>query len=72
MPTDCTGWTVRDVSLHVLGSVDAEASVKEFFRQFVRGLPVNRQIDSHHWVDGINELQIRERRGPATWSSWRS
>jgi uncharacterized protein (TIGR03083 family) len=63
MPTDCTGWTVRDVSLHVLGSADAQASVREFFRQFVRGLPVNRQIDSHHWVDGINELQIRERRG---------
>jgi uncharacterized protein (TIGR03083 family) len=63
MPTDCTGWTVRDVALHVLGAADAQASVKEFLRQFARGLPVNRQIDSHHWVDGINELQIRERRG---------
>ena len=62
MPTDCTGWTVRDMSLHVLGSADAQASVKEFLHQFVRGIPVNRQIDSHHWVDGINELQIRERR----------
>ena len=27
----------------------------------VRGVPLNRQIDSHHWVDGMNELQIRER-----------
>jgi uncharacterized protein (TIGR03083 family) len=62
MPTDCAGWTVRDVSLHVLGSADAQASVKEFLHQFVRGVPVNRQIESHHWVDGINELQIRERR----------
>jgi uncharacterized protein (TIGR03083 family) len=62
-PTDCTGWSVRDVSVHVLGSADAQASIKEFAHQFVRGLPVNRQIDSHHWVDGINELQIRERRG---------
>jgi uncharacterized protein (TIGR03083 family) len=62
LPTDCTGWTVRDLSLHVLGSADAQASVKEFLHQFVRGLPVNRQIESHHWVDGINELQIRERR----------
>ena len=25
------------------------------------GLPLNKQIDSHHWVDGMNELQIRER-----------
>ena len=46
----------------MLGSADAQASVKEFLHQFVRGIPVNRQIDSHHWVDGINELQIRERR----------
>jgi uncharacterized protein (TIGR03083 family) len=64
-PTDCTGWTARDVALHVLGSGDAQASVKEFLHQFVRGIPLNRQIDSHHWVDGINELQIRERRGLA-------
>jgi uncharacterized protein (TIGR03083 family) len=62
MPTDCEGWTVRDVSLHVLGSADAQASVTELLHQFVRGIPVNRQIESHHWVDGINELQIRERR----------
>ena len=61
-PTDCTAWNVRELSLHVLGAADAQASVKEFVHQFVRGLPVNRQIDSHHWVDGINELQIRERR----------
>jgi uncharacterized protein (TIGR03083 family) len=61
-PTDCTGWTVRDVALHVLGSADAQASIKEFGHQLVRGLPLNRQIESHHWVDGINELQIRERR----------
>jgi uncharacterized protein (TIGR03083 family) len=63
LPTDCTGWTVRDVALHVLGSGDAQASVKELLHQFARGLPLNRQIDSHHWVDGVNELQIRERRG---------
>ena len=31
------GWTVRDLSLHVLGSADAQASVKEFLHQFVRG-----------------------------------
>jgi len=62
MPTDCTAWNVRDVALHVLGAADAQASVKEFLRQFARGIPLNRQIESHHWVDGINELQIRERR----------
>jgi uncharacterized protein (TIGR03083 family) len=60
-PTDCTGWDVRKMVLHVLGSADAQASVREFAHQFRRGLPLNKQIDSHHWVDGMNELQIRER-----------
>ena len=59
--TDCTGWDVRKMVLHVLGSGDAQASVREFAHQFRRGMPLNREIDSHHWVDGMNELQIRER-----------
>jgi len=61
MPTDCTGWDVRAIALHVLGGADAQASVKEFLHQFRRSVPLNKEIDSHHWVDGINELQIRER-----------
>jgi uncharacterized protein (TIGR03083 family) len=60
-PTDCTEWDVRKVALHVLGLADAQASVKEFLHQFRRGLPLNKEIDSHHFVDGLNELQIRER-----------
>jgi uncharacterized protein (TIGR03083 family) len=61
MPTDCTGWDVRKMTLHVLGSGDAQASVREFVHQLRRGMPLNKEIDSHHWVDGLNELQIRER-----------
>ena len=61
MPTDCTAWDVRKIALHVLGSADAQASVGEFAHQLRRGLPLNKQIDSHHWVDGLNELQVRER-----------
>src|SRR5262245_44415665 len=60
-PTDCTGWDVRKMSLHVLGSADAQASIREFTHQLRHGLPLNKKIDSHHWVDGMNELQIRER-----------
>jgi uncharacterized protein (TIGR03083 family) len=60
-PTDCPGWDVRKMVLHVLGSGDAQASVREFVHQFRRGMPLNKEIDSHHWVDGMNELQIRER-----------
>jgi uncharacterized protein (TIGR03083 family) len=61
-PTDCTGWDVRTMVLHVLGSAEAQASVREFMHQLRHGLPLNKEIDSHHWVDGMNELQIRERR----------
>jgi len=61
MPTDCTAWDVRKMALHVLGSADAQASAREFVHQMRRGMPLNKQIDSHHWVDGVNELQIRER-----------
>ncbi|MET0903707.1 MAG: maleylpyruvate isomerase family mycothiol-dependent enzyme [Acidimicrobiales bacterium] len=60
-PTDCAGWDVRRMVLHVLGSADAQASVGEFLHQLRRGLQLNKEIDSHHWVDGLNELQIRER-----------
>jgi uncharacterized protein (TIGR03083 family) len=60
-PTDCTGWDVRSMVVHVLGSSDAQASVRELLHQLRRGMPLNKEIDSHHWVDGLNELQIRER-----------
>lgn len=61
-PTDCTWWDVRRMSLHVLGAADGQASVKEFLHQFTKGVPLNKQLpESHHFVDGINELQIRER-----------
>ncbi len=61
MPTDCTAWDVRRMVLHVLGSGDAQASFPQFVHQLRKGVPLNKQIDSHHWVDGMNELQIRER-----------
>jgi uncharacterized protein (TIGR03083 family) len=66
LPTDCDAWDVRKVALHVLGSADAQASFPEFVHQLLRGLPLNKEIDSHHWVDGMNELQIRERAHLAT------
>jgi uncharacterized protein (TIGR03083 family) len=61
MPTDCSAWDVRKMVLHVLGSGDGQASLREFVHQLRKGLPLNGKIESHHWVDGINELQIRER-----------
>jgi uncharacterized protein (TIGR03083 family) len=61
MPTDCTQWDVRKLALHVLGSADSQASFREFLHQLRKGRPLNKEIESHHWVDGLNELQIRER-----------
>ena len=62
--TDRVGWDVCTMALHVLGSADAQASPLVFRHQLRRGLlPLNKEIDSHHWVDGLNELQIRERSG---------
>jgi uncharacterized protein (TIGR03083 family) len=61
LQTDCTAWDVRRTALHVLGSADAQASVREFVHQLRHGVPLNKQIESHHWVDGLNALQIRER-----------
>jgi uncharacterized protein (TIGR03083 family) len=59
-PTDCTGWDVRKIALHMLGSGEAQASFPTFVHQLRKGVPLNKEIDSHHWVDGMNELQIRE------------
>ena len=59
-PTDCTEWDVRKVALHMLGSGEAQASFPTFVHQLRKGVPLNKEIDSHHWVDGMNELQIRE------------
>lgn len=63
MPTDCARWDVRAMVLHVLGSGDAQASFPEFVRQLRNGLRLNKEIDAHHWVDGMNEFQIRMRSG---------
>lgn len=60
-PTDCSRWDVRAVAMHVLGAAEAQASPREMMHQFRLGLPLNRQIESHHWVDGVNEIQTRER-----------
>ncbi|MBY5163115.1 maleylpyruvate isomerase family mycothiol-dependent enzyme [Salsipaludibacter albus] len=59
--TACPGWDVRRMVLHVLGSADAQASPLVFLHQLRRGLALNKEIDAHHWVDGLNEFQIRER-----------
>src|SRR4051812_5044657 len=46
--TDCVGWDVRKMVLHVIGSADSQASPLVFLHQLRKGLPLNKEIDSHH------------------------
>jgi uncharacterized protein (TIGR03083 family) len=61
--TDCTGWTVRDVVVHLVASAQAQASPVEFVRQVVSGRRLTAEIGGSHWVDGLNEAQLRARTG---------
>ena len=38
--TDCTGWTVRDVVVHLIASAQAQANPIEFVRQVSAGRPL--------------------------------
>src|SRR4051812_45165774 len=58
-PTDCTRWGVRDVVVHLIGSAEAQANPVEFVRQLVKGRRLTAEIGGTHWVDGLNEAQIR-------------
>ena len=59
--TDCTRWTVRDIAVHVTASAEAQASFIEFARQVIRGRGLTLKIGGRHWVDGVNEAQLRAR-----------
>lgn len=61
-PTDCTGWSVRDVTVHLIASAEAQASPVEFLRQLRTGRKLTAEIGGHHWVDGLNEAQLRARK----------
>jgi uncharacterized protein (TIGR03083 family) len=64
-PTDCTGWSTRDVVVHLIASAQAQASPLEFLRQVLTGRRLTVEIGGEHWVDGMNEAQLRAR---AAWT----
>jgi uncharacterized protein (TIGR03083 family) len=64
-PTDCTGWDVRALVVHLIASAQAQASPVEFLRQVRAGRPLTAEIGGSHWVDGLNEAQQRARAGLA-------
>ncbi len=59
--TDCTGWTVREIVVHLIASAQAQANPIEFARQVLTGRRLTAQIGGQHWVDGLNEAQLRAR-----------
>ena len=65
-PTDCPPWTVRDMVVHLIAAAEAQASPLEFTRQFLRGRRLTAEIGGHHFVDGMNEYQLRAR---ADWTA---
>lgn len=60
MPTDCAGWTVRDIVAHLAGAAAATASVREQLRQQRLG---GAEKGERLQIDAVNEIQIRERAG---------
>jgi len=61
-PTDCTRWTVKDVAAHIVGETEAFASLPEFVHQWRHAARVRREIGAHHLIDGVNEVEVRDRR----------
>jgi uncharacterized protein (TIGR03083 family) len=61
-PTDCTRWTVKDVAAHIVGETEAFASLREFVHQWRLAPRVRREIGGHELIDGVNEVQVHERR----------
>jgi uncharacterized protein (TIGR03083 family) len=62
LPTDCTRWNVHDVAAHIVGETEAFASPREFVHQWVPAGRVRHEVGSPWRIDGVNEVQVRDRR----------
>jgi uncharacterized protein (TIGR03083 family) len=57
-PTDCHLWDVRALSAHVLGGMEAFATVREFVHQMRAG---KKAAGDGPFIDGMTAVQVRER-----------
>lgn len=57
-PTDCTGWTVRDIVAHVTGAAEEAARLPVLLRHYLRALTRERQ---RKIVDSVNDQQLADR-----------
>lgn len=58
--TICDDWTVRLMVAHLLGAAEANASLAENMRQYIRGKRRAKTMGAEH-VDGINAVQVDDR-----------
>jgi uncharacterized protein (TIGR03083 family) len=56
-PTDCPGWDVRAIAVHVLASAQAQAAPRELLRQVRAG----RKLGYPRWRDRANAAQLAAR-----------
>jgi uncharacterized protein (TIGR03083 family) len=59
-PTDCPAWDVRALAGHVLGGMEAFASLGEFVHQMRSG---RKAAGDRPFIDGMTEVQVRDRAG---------
>jgi len=57
-PTDCPAWDVRALVSHVVGAMEANASIPEFVHQLRAG---KKAAGDRPDIDGMTEVQVRER-----------
>jgi hypothetical protein len=51
------------MAVHLVASAEAQANPVEFGRQVLTGRTLTAEIGGKHWVDGLNEAQLRARTG---------
>ncbi len=57
-PTDCPAWDVRAMTSHVLGGMEAFASLPQFIHQMRAG---KKAAGDGPFIDGMTAVQVRER-----------
>lgn len=60
LPTDCEGWTVRDLVAHLVGAAESTARIRELARQARVG---RRLLPDGLMVDRLTAVQVAERAG---------
>lgn len=58
-PTDCTGWTVRDMVAHLTGAAEGHTSMPEFISQYTWGVRHRKDFGGSS-LDAMNAKQIND------------